>query len=29
VLTLQTAGVTTAVRYNQPRTVGLNLIYGW
>jgi iron complex outermembrane receptor protein len=29
VLTLQTAGVTTAVRYNQPRTVGVNLVYRW
>jgi iron complex outermembrane receptor protein len=26
-LVLQAAGVTTAVRYNQPRTVGVNLIY--
>jgi hypothetical protein len=29
VLTLQTAGVTNAVGYNQPRTVGVNLIYRW
>ncbi len=28
-LILQTAGVTTAVRYNQPRTVGVNLVYRW
>jgi hypothetical protein len=26
-LVLQAAGVTNAVRYNQPRTVGVNLIY--
>jgi len=28
-LTLQTVGITTSVRYNQPRTVGANLIYRW
>ena len=28
-LTLQAAGVTNAVRYNQPRTAGVNLIYRW
>jgi iron complex outermembrane receptor protein len=28
-LTLQAGGVTTAVRYNQPRTVGINLVYRW
>jgi len=28
-LTLQTLGITTLVRYNQPRTVGANLIYRW
>ncbi|HEX3888020.1 MAG TPA: hypothetical protein VHW05_11030 [Phenylobacterium sp.] len=28
-LTLQAAGITTSVRYNQPRTVGVNLIYRW
>jgi iron complex outermembrane receptor protein len=28
-LTLQSAGITTAVRYNQPRTIGANLIYRW
>jgi iron complex outermembrane recepter protein len=29
ILTLQTGGVTYAYRYNQPRTVGVNLIYHW
>ncbi|HZZ33770.1 MAG TPA: TonB-dependent receptor [Phenylobacterium sp.] len=29
ILTLQTAGTTFAYRYNQPRTVGVNLIYRW
>jgi iron complex outermembrane receptor protein len=28
-LTLQAAGVTNAVRYNQPRTVGVNVVYHW
>ncbi|HEY3800490.1 MAG TPA: TonB-dependent receptor [Caulobacteraceae bacterium] len=28
-LILQTAGVTTSVRWNQPRTVGINLTYKW
>lgn len=28
-LRLQTAGVTNAVRYNQPRTYGVNVIYRW
>ena len=28
-LVLQSAGITTSVRYNQPRTVGVNLIYKW
>ncbi|THD61256.1 TonB-dependent receptor plug domain-containing protein [Phenylobacterium sp.] len=28
-LILQAAGVTNAVRYNQPRTVGLNVVYHW
>jgi outer membrane receptor protein involved in Fe transport len=28
-LILQAAGVTNAVRYNQPRTVGVNIVYHW
>src|SRR3982751_3781689 len=28
-LALRTAGVTAAVRYDQPRTAGVNLIYRW
>jgi iron complex outermembrane receptor protein len=28
-LVLQAGGITTAVRWNQPRTIGLNLIYRW